>query len=109
MKGHALLTACIIGILEGASSFTYLHTNHERLSRALVCTRLLHQDIRLESKPLVVLQSSNANKEEGYVEADDFAAIQGLFNKYCDDDGLMTEKALSEMPPFSEMLVGTPT
>lgn len=39
------------------------------------------------------------------MEADDIAAIQQVFNKYCDKDGLMTKKALTEMSPFSDMLV----
>jgi len=45
------------------------------------------------------------SKESRYVGADDIAAIQQLFNKYCDEDGLMTKASLAETPPFSEMLV----
>ncbi len=41
------------------------------------------------------------------MEADDMDAIQELFNKYCDKDGLMTKAALAAMPPFSDMLVRT--
>lgn len=45
------------------------------------------------------------SKGDSFVEADDIAAIQKLFNKYCDEDGLMTKASLIETPPFSEMLV----
>ena len=45
-------------------------------------------------------------KEDGdFVEAEDLPAIQALFNKYCDEDGLMTKSALAGVPVFAEMLV----
>jgi Ca2+-binding EF-hand superfamily protein len=41
------------------------------------------------------------------MEADDMDAIQKLFNKFCDEDGLMTKASLVAMPPFSDMLVSS--
>jgi hypothetical protein len=52
--------------------------------------------------PLCLLFES---KDGSFVEAEDLPAIQKLFTKYCDKDGLMTKAELVEMPPFSEMLV----
>ena len=45
------------------------------------------------------------SKEGEFVEAEDLLAIQSLFNKYCDKDGLMTKAALEKVPAFAEMLV----
>lgn len=42
------------------------------------------------------------------MEADDMDAVQELFGKYCDEDGLMGKSALTKMPPFSDMLVSNP-
>jgi hypothetical protein len=39
------------------------------------------------------------------VEAEDLPAIQSLFSKYCDKEGLMTKEDLGKMPPVAEMIV----
>lgn len=39
------------------------------------------------------------------MEAEVLPAIQDVFNKYCDKDGLMTKASLVKMPPFEQMLV----
>ena len=46
--------------------------------------------------------------EEGgveYVEAEDGEAVQALFEKYCDDDGLMTKAAVKAVPSITDLLV----
>lgn len=64
------------------------------------------QEVTLTVRPPTCLFESSTGVQGGgsYVEADDIAAIQQVFNKYCDKDGLMTKKALTEMSPFSDML-----
>jgi len=45
--------------------------------------------------------------EEGgveYVEAEDGEAVQALFEKYCDDDGLMTKAAVKAVPSITDLL-----
>lgn len=42
------------------------------------------------------------------MEADDLDAIEELFNKHSDYDGLMGKSTLMRMPPFSDMLVRFP-
>lgn len=74
-------------------------------SLAFAPNTLRHQcRSRSENSRLTVLLLES-KKDDSYVEADDIDAIQQLFNKYCDKDGLMTMKALASMPPFSDMLV----
>jgi Ca2+-binding EF-hand superfamily protein len=46
----------------------------------------------------------NSNKDN-YVEAEDLPAIQAVFSKYCDEEGLMTKDELGKVPPFAQMLV----
>lgn len=40
-----------------------------------------------------------------FVKADDGAALQALFEKQCDQDGLMTKKALVSIPMIADLLV----
>ena len=49
--------------------------------------------------------SSSNDDDDDFVGADDLPAVQGLFSKYCDEDGLMNKDKLVKMKPFSAMLV----
>jgi hypothetical protein len=51
------------------------------------------------------LQFSTAASD--LVEAEDLPSVQALFNKYCDEDGLMSKEELEAMSPFAEMLVSS--
>jgi hypothetical protein len=90
------------------SAFTFFQNPHSRQTTSPAFTRFsvetqcqipLNQPLR----PSLILFES----ESGFVEADDMDAIQALFNKYCDGDGLMTKSALVSVPPFSDMLVSS--
>jgi hypothetical protein len=41
-----------------------------------------------------------------YVEAEDLDGLQELFNRYCDQEGLMTKSATKQIPAIAELLVG---
>jgi hypothetical protein len=99
--GSAVL--CSLG-----SAFTFLHNPHSKraASPGFIKSSLEPQyqtrSVHPFRSPVILFES-----DKGFVEADDIDAIQELFNKYCDDDGLMTKTALVAMPPFSDMLVSS--
>ena len=43
--------------------------------------------------------------EYEFVKADDGEALQALFEKQCDGDGLMTKKSLVSIPMIADLLV----
>jgi len=55
------------------------------------------------------LLSSNDNddvpKADEFVEAEDLEALQALFSKYCDAEGLMTKDAVMKVPAIAELMV----
>ena len=51
------------------------------------------------------LAASEAEEDE-FVEAKDLEALQKLFSKYCDKEGLMTKEAVKKIPSIAELLVG---
>ncbi len=58
--------------------------------------------------PLLMIREGNeikSNAEYNYVKADDSEALRALFEKQCDQDGLMTKNALVSIPMIEELLV----
>lgn len=72
------------------------------------CIRNCRQKSSRERAPLdgfnriVCLRSKS---EDEFVEAEDLEALQALFTKYCDKEGLMTKEKVTEIPPIDELLV----
>ena len=87
-------------LLHSVDSFSVINTSQRLHVTAPKFSNLICK--APQKYPSLVLFES---KKKEYVEAEDLPAIQSLFNKYCDKDGLMTKKALAKMPPFEEMLV----
>jgi hypothetical protein len=48
---------------------------------------------------------SNIGGEIEYVKADDGEALQALFAKQCDSNGLMTKEKLRAVPAIADLLV----
>ena len=46
-----------------------------------------------------------ATPGDEFVEAEDLEALQALFTKYCDKEGLMTKEKVTKIPPIGELLV----
>ena len=42
---------------------------------------------------------------DDFVEAEDLEALQSLFRKYCDSDGLMTSQSVQNVPSIAQLLV----
>jgi len=63
-------------------------------------------------RPLKFLQATKDESLEndidenlGFIKADDGDALQALFLKFCDVQGLLTKDALKKIPAISELLV----
>ena len=50
--------------------------------------------------------ASEGDDDPFAVEAEDLEALQKLFAKYCDQEGLMTKEAVQKIPTIAELLVG---
>jgi len=50
-------------------------------------------------------EKSSDQEVGAFVEAEDLEALQSLFSKYCDSDGLMTKEAVSQIPAITELTV----
>ena len=50
-------------------------------------------------------EDRNQNDVLDFVKADDGEALQALFEKQCDQDGLMTKKSLVSIPMIADLLV----
>lgn len=59
--------------------------------------RYRHETMRLMASP--------SQGDEVFVEAEDLEALQALFNRYCDDDGLITREKVMEVPAIADLLV----
>jgi hypothetical protein len=46
-----------------------------------------------------------ASEKDEFVEAEDLEALQTLFSKYCDSEGLMTKLSVMQVPAISELIV----
>jgi hypothetical protein len=46
-----------------------------------------------------------ASEKDEFVEAEDLEALQKLFSKYCDSEGLMTKLSVMQIPAISELMV----
>jgi hypothetical protein len=46
-----------------------------------------------------------ASEKDEFVEAEDLEALQTLFSKYCDSEGLMTKLIVMQIPAISDLLV----
>jgi hypothetical protein len=46
-----------------------------------------------------------ASEKDEFVEAEDLEALQTLFSKYCDSEGLMTKLSVMQIPAISELMV----
>lgn len=55
------------------------------------------------------LQTKTRETVEEYVEAEDLDGLQDLFNRCCDQEGLMTKNAVQQIPAIAELLVGDTT
>jgi hypothetical protein len=84
------------------------HHQHQRNSRPTLLQRCNAglEYLTWVAQPAICLRASKQDEVEGFVEAEDLPAIQALFTKYCDKDGLMTKSALEGVPMISDMLVG---
>ena len=49
-----------------------------------------------------------ASTPEDFVPAEDLEALQALFAKYCDKEGLMTKAAVLQVPTIADLLVSLP-
>jgi hypothetical protein len=49
--------------------------------------------------------STSTSGADDFVQADDFEALQKLFSKNCDDEGLMTRASVMQIPAISELMV----
>jgi hypothetical protein len=49
--------------------------------------------------------SLGASEKDEFVEAEDLEALQTLFSKYCDSEGLMTKLSVMQIPAISELMV----
>lgn len=52
--------------------------------------------------------TANEPTPDEFAEARDGEAVQSLFAKYCDSDGLMTKATLQKIPAVAELLVSFP-
>jgi hypothetical protein len=46
-----------------------------------------------------------ASEQDEFVEAEDLEALQTLFSKYCDSEGLMTKVVVMQIPAIAELMV----
>jgi hypothetical protein len=46
-----------------------------------------------------------ASEKDEFVEAEDLEALQTMFSKYCDSEGLMTKLSVMQIPAISELMV----
>jgi hypothetical protein len=46
-----------------------------------------------------------ASEKDEFVEAEDLEALQTLFSKYCDSEGLMTKLIVMQIPAIAELMV----
>lgn len=53
----------------------------------------------------LLLTSSPSLDDESFVQAEDLEALQKLFSKYCDSEGLMTKVAVTQIPAISDLMV----
>lgn len=97
-----LLTNLFIAVF--SFTFNSPNTRHSIQSNPSIsevaCSPLKHETKRFSN--IFVLFDS---KKDKYVEAENLPAIQTLFSKHCDKEGLMTKDELEKVPPFAEMLV----
>ena len=64
---------------------------------------------RLSCSNRSVLHSSSSSSvtEDEFVQAKDLEALQILFNKYCDKEGLMTKAMALNVPAIAELIVSS--
>ena len=78
-------------------------------SQQLLCspTQAVRQGAwNLERQPLYLTSSSSTSVEaDGFVQSEDLGALQRLFSKYCDEEGLMSKTSVMEIPAISELMV----
>jgi len=48
-----------------------------------------------------------SSADDEFVEAEDLEALQALFSKYCDSEGLMTKVSVMQVPSISELMVSS--
>lgn len=54
---------------------------------------------------LLSSKENEVSQPEEFVEAEDLEALQALFSKYCDKEGLMTKAAVMKVPAIAELMV----
>lgn len=94
----------IANVFPTLESFTVIHRNQHRhtpITTPPGRSRPFFSDFQTTNSDHCVLYVSS----DDFVVAEDLPAIQSLFSKYCDKDGLMSIEDLRKVPPFAEMLV----
>ena len=94
----------IANVFPTLESFTVVHRNQHRhtpITTPSGRSRPFFSDVQTTNSDHCVLYVSS----DDFVVAEDLPAIQSLFSKYCDKDGLMSIEDLRKVPPFAEMLV----
>jgi hypothetical protein len=74
--------------------------------RRSVHRTFLHPFPQVQSRaPTRLFSTSTSLPEDDFVAAQDLEALQELFTKYCDKDGLMDKNAAMKVPAIAELLV----
>jgi hypothetical protein len=107
MAPSVWILACGLQLFGQVGSFTFTLKNHRHPSSFVTpnswieqCTTRHHLP---PMSPVCLRESNDANAD--YVEAENLPAIQALFNKYCDEQGLMNKETLEKLPVIAFMLV----
>lgn len=67
------------------------------------CPYLLLQPLHQHGTNAVCLSLSN--QDDAFPEASDLEALQRLFTKYCDKEGLMTKTSVTQVPAIAALMV----
>jgi hypothetical protein len=104
-----LLTNIVLNVQSFTPSTTFANQIHVRHVPNKIESANLGADAR------VILSMSTEGSGSGsdsktdnnseFVKADDGGALQALFEKQCDQDGLMTKKSLVSIPMIADLLV----
>ena len=86
----------------GGGEERHHHPQQRNIRPSLPITFLMNKRRR---SSVVRLSESLQSDNSIYVEAEDLLGIQALFNKFCDEDGLMNKSDLERVPVIAEMLV----
>ena len=79
-----------------------LSENNDHQNRFLSKSRTI-------GRPIALKMADPSNEKDGieFVAADDGDALQDLFSRICDNEGLMTKEAVKKVPSIAQLLVST--